>query len=97
MRLARCNSCFVVGMILENPHEAKAHIIYARVGGDSKTPGPCRVREPAERELGGGQLPYSEVWTSIFWSIESCGGVPELSSPERIATTRKPLELVWIS
>ena len=41
--------------------------------------------------------PYSDVWNSIFSSTESRAGVPELSSLERVATTRKPLELVWTS
>src|SRR3984893_10059030 len=40
---------------------------------------------------------YSDVWNSMFSSTESCAGVPEVLSPERIATTRKPLELVWTS
>jgi hypothetical protein len=37
---------------------------------------------------------YCEVWKSMFSSTESCAGVPEASSPDRVATTRKPLALV---
>ena len=40
---------------------------------------------------------YSEVWNSMFSSTDICAGVPEELSPERVATTRKPLELVWTS
>ena len=40
---------------------------------------------------------YSDVWNSMFSSTESCAGVPEVLSPERVATARKPLELVWTS
>ena len=37
---------------------------------------------------------YCEVWKSMFSSTESWAGVPEASSPDRVATTRKPLALV---
>jgi hypothetical protein len=37
---------------------------------------------------------YCDVWKSMFSSTESCSGVPEASSPDRVATTRKPLALV---
>jgi EAL and modified HD-GYP domain-containing signal transduction protein len=40
---------------------------------------------------------YSELWNSMFSSTESCAGVPEVFSPERVAITRNPLELVSIS
>jgi hypothetical protein len=34
--------------------------------------------------------PYSDARNSIFSSTESCAGVPDVTSPERVATTRNP-------
>jgi len=59
--------------------------------GDKQVGAPVVTPLARKRNHIGG-WPYSDVWNSMFSSTESCTGVPEVSSPERVATTRKPPE-----
>jgi hypothetical protein len=70
-------------------------LILAKIVGNSGWAHPF-FPQANESGMEGGWC-YWEVWNSMFSSTESWAGVPDVSSPERVATTRKPPPLVWTS